>query len=63
MKFHLVGAEMFHVGEETDGQTKVIVDFAVFPTRLNILFSAHRVYILYSPQNKQRLFPYTALSQ
>jgi len=38
--------------------------FAIFPALLKILRSAHTVYsrVLCGSQNKQRLFPYTALT-
>jgi hypothetical protein len=69
IKFHknpTSGSRDLSIGR-TDGQTdvtKLIVAFRIYGTRLNIPHSAHTVYlcVLYGFQNKQQLFPYTALT-
>jgi len=66
MKIRLVVAELFHAYGYTDGHTwqGLLLFFAVLWRRLKILRSAHTVYlcILCGCENKQRLFPYTALT-
>ena len=76
MKIRSVGAELFRADRRTDKQTDRQTDrqtegrdgtnsfFTNFPALLKILRSAHTLYlcVLCGSENKQRLFPYTALT-
>ena len=62
-----VGAELLHEERLTDGQAdmmKLKVAFGNFANAPNFLLSAHAVYlcVLCGSQNKERLLPYTALT-
>jgi hypothetical protein len=63
MKIRPVGAESFHADGQTD-MTKQIVAFRNLRTRLKFLRSSHPVClcVLCGSENKQQLFPYTALT-
>jgi hypothetical protein len=63
MKIHPIGAELFPEDGHTD-MTKLIVDFRIFADAHKIMRSAHTVNlcVLCGSENKQRLFPYTALT-
>ena len=71
MKIRPVGAELFHAdgrtNERTDGQTdmmKQIVTFRNFAKAPKNYSSAFMLYfcVSYDSHNKQRLFPYTTLT-
>jgi len=59
MKIRRVGAELFHADRESQHSI-----FGMQRTRLKILQSAPTLYLCvsYGSQNKQRLLPYTALT-
>ena len=72
MKIRSVGAELFRADRRTDRQTDRQTEgrdgtnsfFTIFPALLKILLSAHTLYlcVLRGSENKQRLFPYTTLT-
>jgi ribosomal protein L44E len=67
MKIRPVGAELLHADGRTDRQTHDETNsrfYEVLRTRPKVTRSAHIVYlcVLCGSQNKQRLFPYTALT-
>jgi hypothetical protein len=58
-----LGAELFQLDRQTD-MAKLIVALWNFANELKILRSTYTVYlcVLCGTENKQRLFPYTALT-
>jgi len=66
MKIRPVGAELFHADGRTERHDDENKRFLQFCERSKkILRSAHTVYLwgLYESENKQRLFPYTTLTE
>jgi hypothetical protein len=66
MKIRSAGGPEVHEGGRTDKDLMnlIFTFLAISPKRLKIVRSAHTVYlrVLCGSQNKQRLFPYTALT-
>jgi hypothetical protein len=59
-----VGDALIHADKRADGHDKAKTLYTTTRTLLKIPRSAHTVYlcVLCGSQNKQRLFPYTALT-